>query len=62
MAVMFETERLIIRDWIPEQDAKQAFEIYGDPEVTRFIGSGKRRRALKLSKHCYIGLWLVMPS
>ncbi|MBW4446956.1 MAG: GNAT family N-acetyltransferase [Spirirestis rafaelensis WJT71-NPBG6] len=36
---IFETERLIVRNWIPEQDAEQAFEIYGDPEVTYFLGA-----------------------
>jgi RimJ/RimL family protein N-acetyltransferase len=34
---IFETERLIVRNWIPEQDAQQAFEIYRDPEVTYFL-------------------------
>jgi len=47
MAVMFETERLTIRDWIPDQDAKQAFQIYGDPEVTRFIGRGKPEESVE---------------
>ncbi|MBD2056181.1 GNAT family N-acetyltransferase [Oculatella sp. FACHB-28] len=41
MAVLTETERLVIRNWIPQDDAEQAFEIYGDPEVMRFIGGGK---------------------
>lgn len=31
------TDRLKIRNWNPEQDAIQAFEIYGDPQVMRFI-------------------------
>lgn len=38
MTNLLETERLIIRSWMPELDAEQAFAIYGDPEVTRFIG------------------------
>lgn len=33
---VFETSRLIAYQWSPEF-AKAAFEIYGDPEVTRFI-------------------------
>ncbi|MBD1870631.1 GNAT family N-acetyltransferase [Cyanobacteria bacterium FACHB-471] len=41
MAILTETERLVIRNWIPQDDAEQAFEIYGDPEVRRFIGGGK---------------------
>ncbi|MBD2071895.1 GNAT family N-acetyltransferase [Leptolyngbya sp. FACHB-671] len=41
MAILTETERLVIRNWIPQDDAEQAFEIYGDPEVMRFIGGGK---------------------
>ncbi|MFW6296760.1 MAG: GNAT family N-acetyltransferase, partial [Halothece sp.] len=34
---MFETERLILRPWIPEEDAIQAFAIYGNAEVMGFI-------------------------
>ncbi|NMG06908.1 GNAT family N-acetyltransferase [Brasilonema sp. UFV-L1] len=37
MAIIAETERLIIRTWIPEEDAEHAFQIYSDPEVTRFL-------------------------
>ncbi|MEA5542944.1 GNAT family N-acetyltransferase [Limnoraphis robusta Tam1] len=37
MSILFQTDRLIIRNWEPEQDASQAFEIYGDPEVMYFI-------------------------
>jgi RimJ/RimL family protein N-acetyltransferase len=47
MAVMFETDRLIIRAWGPEQDAEQAFQIYGDPQVMRFIGSGKTEASVE---------------
>ncbi len=38
MTILLETERLIIRSWIPERDAEQAFVIYNDPEVTHFLG------------------------
>jgi [ribosomal protein S5]-alanine N-acetyltransferase len=38
MNIIFQTERLIIRNWIPQADAPQAFEVYSDPDVTRFIG------------------------
>jgi [ribosomal protein S5]-alanine N-acetyltransferase len=41
MPTIFETARLIVRDWIPDEDSEQAFEIYGDPEVMRFIGNGE---------------------
>jgi [ribosomal protein S5]-alanine N-acetyltransferase len=37
--MIFETERLLIRNWMPEEDAVYAFAIYGDPDVTSFIGS-----------------------
>ncbi len=34
---LWETERLLIREWNPEADAAFAFWIYGDREVMRFI-------------------------
>jgi [ribosomal protein S5]-alanine N-acetyltransferase len=37
MLSRFETERLLIRSWQPQQDAVAAFAIYGDPQVMRFI-------------------------
>jgi len=37
VATIFQTQRLIIRQWIPEADAAQVFEMYSDPDVTRFI-------------------------
>lgn len=37
MNIIAETDRLIIRTWNPQADAEQAFYIYSDPEVTRFI-------------------------
>lgn len=36
MAIIVETERLILRTWLLN-DLKDFFEIYGDPEVWRFI-------------------------
>lgn len=33
----FETDRLLIRPWQPQADADQAFAIYGDAEVMRFM-------------------------
>jgi [ribosomal protein S5]-alanine N-acetyltransferase len=38
--MIFETKRLIIRDWLPEADVEYVFAIYNDPNVTRFIGGG----------------------
>ncbi|WP_226889405.1 GNAT family N-acetyltransferase [Nostoc sp. MG11] len=37
MNIIAETDRLIIRTWSPQADTGQAFYIYSDPEVTRFI-------------------------
>ncbi|MEL7036050.1 MAG: GNAT family N-acetyltransferase [Cyanobacteria bacterium J06592_8] len=37
MSILFTTDRLIIRHWEPEQDASQAFQIYGDRDVMSFI-------------------------
>jgi RimJ/RimL family protein N-acetyltransferase len=37
MSILFETERLLIRPYTPD-DAEEAFEIYNDPEVAHFIG------------------------
>jgi [ribosomal protein S5]-alanine N-acetyltransferase len=42
MTNLLETDRLIIRSWIPERDAEQAFAIYSDPKVTYFLGNGSR--------------------
>jgi ribosomal-protein-alanine N-acetyltransferase len=36
--IVFETERLIARHWDAEKDADDAFAIYGDPDVMRFLG------------------------
>ena len=40
MAVILETNRLILRTWTLE-DADAAFMLWGDPEVMRFVGSGR---------------------
>jgi RimJ/RimL family protein N-acetyltransferase len=47
MATIFETQRLIVRDWIPDEDASAAFEIYSDPEVTRFLGNGETQQSVE---------------
>lgn len=36
--MQLETKRLWIRDWVPEVDAAAAIAIYGNVEVTRWIG------------------------
>lgn len=38
--MIFETERLIVREYDAAQDAEAAFAIYGDPVVTRYLGDG----------------------
>jgi RimJ/RimL family protein N-acetyltransferase len=43
----FETDRLLIRDWIPAEDAEQAFEIYSDPEVLRFLGKTPQEKSVE---------------
>ena len=36
--VILETDRLILRQWTPD-DAEAAFAIFGDPEVSRYLGA-----------------------
>ena len=50
MDTLLETQRLIIRRWIPEIDAEQAFKIYGDAEVMRFIGTGKTEASIETQR------------
>ncbi len=38
MATLFETDRLLVRHWEPETDVQDAFEMYANPEVMRFLG------------------------
>ncbi|MGB7485800.1 MAG: GNAT family N-acetyltransferase [Phormidesmis sp.] len=40
--MQFETQRLILRDWHPAQDARNAMDIYSDPQVTDWIDLGSR--------------------
>jgi [ribosomal protein S5]-alanine N-acetyltransferase len=37
MTQITETQRLIIREWNPWADSEYAFEMYSNPEVTRFL-------------------------
>lgn len=39
MSFLFETERLIIREWQLKEDATAALKIYGNPHVTKFLRS-----------------------
>lgn len=50
MNALLETERLIIRRWIPQIDAEQVFQIYGDSEVMRFIGTGKTEATIETQR------------
>ncbi|MEH1942189.1 MAG: GNAT family N-acetyltransferase [Nostoc sp.] len=50
MTILLETERLIIRSWIPERDAEQAFVIYNDPEVTHFLGKASLVTSVELQR------------
>lgn len=47
MTNLLETERLIIRSWIPERDAEQAFVMYSDAEVTHFLGKASRPASIE---------------
>jgi RimJ/RimL family protein N-acetyltransferase len=75
MTILFQTERLIVRTYEPQQDACQAFAIYGDPEVMRFIGNGqaqenitgvcsllKQRIKHYQSRNNGTGLWAVVDK
>lgn len=40
-SIVFQSSRLYARTFIPQQDAPEAFLLYGDEEVTRFLGAAK---------------------
>ncbi len=42
--MILETDRLVLREWT-EDDAEAAFAVFGDPEVTRFLGASGRPHA-----------------
>ncbi len=50
MNALLETQRLIIRRWIPEIDAEEAFAIYGDAQVMRFISTGKTQASIETQR------------
>lgn len=39
--IIFQSSRLYARTFMPQQDAPEAFLLYGDEEVTRFLGAAK---------------------
>jgi len=41
MSPAFETERLLVRDWRPEE-AGRVFDIYSRPEVAKWLGATPR--------------------
>lgn len=65
------TNRLIIRNWRPIYDAQQAFDIYGDPRVTRWL-QGDADGAIqvtqeRLQRYCErcvngLGIWTVVEK
>ena len=65
------TDRLIIRDWHPLYDAQQAFDIYGDSRVTRWL-QGDADRSLRITQErlqryrgrCVdgLGIWAVVEK
>jgi RimJ/RimL family protein N-acetyltransferase len=67
MGIIIETDRLILREWLPE-DADAAFGIWGNAEVMRFVGQpfetvAAAREALvnaaAAQKECGFCLWAV---
>jgi ribosomal-protein-alanine N-acetyltransferase len=75
MTILCETDRLIIRNWIPQADAAAAFEMYGDPEVMRFIRNGETVESLDampeqlqrwidhyIGPNHQIGFWAVVET
>ncbi|HLP92272.1 MAG TPA: GNAT family N-acetyltransferase [Nostocaceae cyanobacterium] len=50
MTLLLETDRLIIRSWIPDTDAEQVFTIYNDPEVIHFLGSAARPPSIEAQR------------
>jgi len=45
--MQFETERLLLRDWQPSQDARHAMDIFGDAKVMSWVDSSSRDRSLR---------------
>lgn len=45
--MQFETQRLILRDWYPNEDARNAMDIYGDARVTDWLELVQRDASLR---------------
>ena len=45
--MQFETQRLIIRPWQPNQDARHAMDIYSDPRVMSWVDDGGRDTSIR---------------
>jgi RimJ/RimL family protein N-acetyltransferase len=67
----FTTNRLVIRDWRPLYDAQQAFDIYGDSRVTRWLQSEPdnsiQSTQERLQRYCDrsvngLGIWAVVEK
>lgn len=65
------TDRLVIRDWHPLYDAQQAFDIYSDARVTRWLQSDAdssiRTTQERLRRYCErctdgLGVWAVVEK
>lgn len=65
------TDRLIIRNWQPIYDAQQAFDIYSDPRVTRWLSEDTDRSIQmtqeRLMRYCDrtqdgLGVWAVVDK
>ncbi|MEM9162570.1 MAG: GNAT family N-acetyltransferase [Cyanobacteria bacterium P01_F01_bin.4] len=68
-----ETDRLIIRDWQPMQDARQALDIYGDEHVTHWLANaepdqsihaaqGRLQRYVSRTLSKGTGVWAVVEK
>jgi RimJ/RimL family protein N-acetyltransferase len=49
MSIIVETERLIVRHWQLD-DAEDAFAIYNDPEVTRYLAGGVHSESIEQTR------------
>ena len=65
------TDRLIIRNWHPLNDAQQAYDIYGDPRVTRWLSNSAADSSIlitrqRLQRYCErtdrLGIWAVVET
>ena len=65
-----ETERLLVRPFVPEADSKPMLAVYGDPEVMRYIPGGALSaeavlhavKARRRRSEGYSGAYLSYPN